>query len=290
MIIIYVGVIMNVTFASGKGGAGKTFAALHFADFLIKNNKSCVLADLDVEEPDSALFFKVEPFEISRITTDVPGFDSSKCISCGKCKNICNFKAFMKVPGSAIIFKEMCHDCGLCYHVCPTGAIFRDKMEIGSLRKYDTGKMKIVDGILDIGVEQAVGLISRVKQKSKDYDADFYVYDAPPGIACSFVEAVEGSDVTVISVEDSLMGLHDGKLAIESLIKLGQKYFIVINKYINSGVLDDFIEDNKEKIAGIIPEKREIAEKYCCGNLSDDESVSKVMEQLFNKIMGGTNE
>jgi len=50
---------MKIAIASGKGGTGKTFIATNLASY-ISEYEPTTLADLDVEEPNSALFIKGE--------------------------------------------------------------------------------------------------------------------------------------------------------------------------------------------------------------------------------------
>ena len=47
---------MTITIASGKGGTGKTTLSSNLASYLAKQGENIVLADLDVEEPNSSLF------------------------------------------------------------------------------------------------------------------------------------------------------------------------------------------------------------------------------------------
>ena len=50
---------MKIAIASGKGGTGKTTLSTNLAAYLAEEEK-VVLTDLDVEEPNSGLFIKVE--------------------------------------------------------------------------------------------------------------------------------------------------------------------------------------------------------------------------------------
>ncbi|MTI68598.1 MAG: 4Fe-4S dicluster domain-containing protein [Firmicutes bacterium] len=47
---------------------------------------------------------------------------TSKCIKCGKCKDICTFKAIKEGSPYKIIPKR-CDDCGSCILSCPVNAI-----------------------------------------------------------------------------------------------------------------------------------------------------------------------
>lgn len=46
---------------------------------------------------------------------------TEKCVSCGKCKAICSFKAIKSDPYQ--ILSERCDDCGSCINICPANAI-----------------------------------------------------------------------------------------------------------------------------------------------------------------------
>lgn len=60
--------------------------------------------------------------------------DQEKCIKCGKCINICHFKALSKEAGKdapVVYDKEKCRGCTLCYPNCPSDAIqLVDKREV----------------------------------------------------------------------------------------------------------------------------------------------------------------
>ncbi len=54
---------MKIAIASGKGGTGKTTLTTNLASYLAERNP-VVLVDLDVEEPNSGLFFSGEILHI----------------------------------------------------------------------------------------------------------------------------------------------------------------------------------------------------------------------------------
>ena len=53
---------MKIAIASGKGGTGKTTLSTNLASFLAEK-QDVVLVDLDVEEPNAALFVKGDEVE-----------------------------------------------------------------------------------------------------------------------------------------------------------------------------------------------------------------------------------
>ncbi len=51
--------------------------------------------------------------------------DPEKCIGCGKCLEVCQFKAitFARPRKTAVIDQKKCYGCGICRSFCPTNAI-----------------------------------------------------------------------------------------------------------------------------------------------------------------------
>jgi len=56
--------------------------------------------------------------------------DTTKCLSCGNCEDVCIQKAINKASDSYIISEERCIGCGKCMEVCPVQAIERYSKEI----------------------------------------------------------------------------------------------------------------------------------------------------------------
>ncbi len=49
--------------------------------------------------------------------------DQNKCISCGKCADVCPHNAIVYSNGKASIIQSKCKACGLCVPACPKYAI-----------------------------------------------------------------------------------------------------------------------------------------------------------------------
>ena len=89
---------LKITIASGKGGTGKTTISTNLTSYLANHEKKVVLADLDVEEPNSALFIKTKLKNYNICNKMVPKWESKECVLCGKCAKVCNFNAIVALP------------------------------------------------------------------------------------------------------------------------------------------------------------------------------------------------
>lgn len=110
---------MKIVVASGKGGTGKTLVAINLA---LSVGADQVL-DCDVEEPNDYIFIKPSDTVTEPVSLLVPEIDESRCDYCRKCAEFCQFNALFVAGETVMVFPELCHSCGGCKLVCPTGAI-----------------------------------------------------------------------------------------------------------------------------------------------------------------------
>lgn len=272
---------MRIAVASGKGGTGKTTFALALASSF---GHKVRLLDCDVEEPNCHLFLRAEGENKTSVFSLIPSFDKSKCIECGKCAKICAYNAIAFL-GRPMIFEELCHSCGGCVRICPTGALKEIQKEIGSLEFRNHENIELVTGILNVGHAMSPPLIRAVKKHvSENTDT---IIDCPPGTSCPMVTAVKDADYVIMVTEPTPFGLHDLKLAVESVRQLGLRFGVVINRS-DSGndEVKDFCRTNGIPLLLEIPDRREIAEAYSRGiTLADAMPEIKVMMQkLFDDI------
>ncbi|MBW2708993.1 MAG: ATP-binding protein [Deltaproteobacteria bacterium] len=254
---------MIISIASGKGGTGKTTVATNLAvslDFAVQ------ILDCDVEEPNAHLFIKPHMEETRTITTPVPEVDMEKCNLCGKCGEICQFRAILVIGETVLPFVEMCHSCGGCMEVCPEKAITETTRELGRIEKGHRNGLEFIHGKLRIGEAMSPPLIKSVRQYTR---SDMLtIIDAPPGTSCPVIASMKGADFVLLVTEPTPFGLHDLKLAVGAVRILGIPCGLVINR---SDMGDDRVLDyaKTESIPVLmeIPFDRKIAEAYSRGDM-----------------------
>ena len=261
--------IMKIAIASGKGGTGKTTLSTNLSSYLARS-RQVVLADLDVEEPNSKLFLKGDLVFEKFCSKMIPQWDKEACTLCGKCEEVCRFNAIMKIGDEILVFPELCHSCYACSELCPTDSLPMVPRKIGELKHFRGDHFDFIEGRLDIGEEQAVPLIGQViEYVDEKFSADtIKLFDAPPGTSCPVIEAARSSDFVILITESTPFGLNDLKLAVDTMRVLNRKFAVVINRY---GIGDNGVEEycDAEGICVIakIPNDRRIAELYSKGEL-----------------------
>ena len=177
---------MIISVASGKGGTGKTTVATNLAMSIGSNVQ---LLDCDVEEPNSHLFIQPAFEDTETITISVPDVDESKCTLCGKCGEICQFKAIVVIGNTVLPFEELCHSCGGCMEVCPEDAIKEKERILGTIQKGHRNGLEFIHGTLRVGEAMSPPLIRKVRSFSNQGGVS--IIDAPPGTSCPVIESMK---------------------------------------------------------------------------------------------------
>ena len=281
---------MKVAIASGKGGTGKTTIDTNLASYLAEKNP-VILVDLDVEEPNSGLFFNGKALHTEEKFKLIPSWSGS-CSLCGLCQDVCNFNAVLQLGQQIIIFPDLCHSCYACSELCPDSALPMQPQKMGELSHFQFGNLSFVESRLEIGQEHAVPLINQTKQyiDEKFSSELLQIYDSPPGTSCPVIEAVKDADFVILVTEPTPFGLHDLKLAVELIRKLSKQFGIVLNRF---GIGDDavltYCQEYNIPLLAKIPNDRHIAEMYSRGELiyrnipevkRELEVISQVLSQL----------
>lgn len=282
---------MKIAIASGKGGTGKTFLATNLSAMLALQ-RQVFLVDLDVEEPNSGLFFHGKITHEEICDKMIPVWDSSKCTSCGQCQQVCNFNAIVKLLDDIIIFPELCHSCYACSELCPESALPMHGQRMGSLKTIKQPNLTFIESRLDIGQEQAVPLISQTfsfieKQFNED---SIYILDAPPGTSCPLIEVSLEANLVILVTEPTPFGFHDLKLSVETMRLLKRDFAVVINRCdIGNDEVEKYCNDQEIPLIAKIPNKRRAAELYSTGKLVYQEipeirsEIQKVLDYILLK-------
>jgi MinD superfamily P-loop ATPase len=275
---------MIISIASGKGGTGKTTVATNLA---VSLGGGVQLLDCDVEEPNAHLFMHPVFEKKEIVSTAVPEVDETKCNLCGKCGEICQFKAIVVIGKTVLPFQELCHSCGGCMEVCPEHAIREGQRVLGEIEIGHRNGLEFIHGRLRVGEAMAPPLIRMVR--SVAHPDKVTIIDAPPGTSCPVIASMKGADFVLLVTEPTPFGLHDVKLAVGVVRILGIPCGLVINR-------SDMGDDRLREYAGAegipilmeIPFDRKIAESYSRGELLVD--VRLEWRERFIRLFEGIEE
>jgi MinD superfamily P-loop ATPase len=280
---------MKIAIASGKGGTGKTTLSTNLAHLLAENRK-IILTDLDVEEPNSGLFIQGKLVYQEDKFKMIPSWKKEDCTLCGHCQKVCNFHAVIKLGNQIMVFPELCHSCFACSELCPTKALPMIPQKMGELKHYQLSGIDFIESKLDIGQEQAVPLIAQtLTYVDEKFGNDLIkLYDSPPGTSCPVIEATKEADFVILVTEPTPFGLHDLKLAVDTMRELEKDFAIVINRYgIGNDEVIDYCNQEGIEILAKLPNDRRIAELYSRGELIYQQipSFKTELQKIADHIM-----
>ncbi len=273
---------MIISVASGKGGTGKTTIAVNLA---VSLDQQVQLLDCDVEAPNAHLFLKPSIHERQTVYTAIPEIDTDKCSFCKKCMDICRFNAIAVLKSQVLIFDNLCHSCGGCFEVCPEGAVVEKRKVLGKIETGHAGSVRVSQGRLEIGEVMVPPVIKQLRDR--EGCKDITIIDAPPGTSCPVIAAVYKTDFALLVTEPTPFGLHDLKLAVQTVKLLAVPCGIVINR---AGLGNDAVHEYAQK-EGIpvlleIPFDKQIAEHYSNGDVIVETipGLKGRFSDLFGKI------
>jgi len=276
---------MRIAVASGKGGTGKTTVATNLACVASRNGQRVAYLDCDVEEPNGHIFLKPQITDSQPIGTLIPRVDEVQCIHCGQCGKLCRYGAIVCIKDRVLVFPELCHGCGGCALVCPVGAISEISRERGRLETGQAGRIRFVQGLLNIGEAMSPPVIKAVKATVSE--AGVVIIDAPPGTSCPVIESVRGTDFVILVTEPTPFGLNDLKLAVEMVGALDLPFGVVINRAdLGDRETHAYCEMNGIQILAEIPDDRRVAEAYSRGEMACEAmpEYGSLFSQLYHDI------
>ncbi len=283
----------EIVIISGKGGTGKTSVTGSLA--VLADNS--VLADCDVDAADLHLLLNPSIQEQHDFFSGNEAIiDREKCISCGKCFELCRFDA-VEIVNELFSVKDIaCEGCGVCVQFCPEKAIHFPESHCGEWFRSDTEQGTMIHARLKAGAENSGKLVSTVRREARNIaeksGSEWIIVDGPPGIGCPVISSISGVDAAVIVTEPTLSGKHD----LERVQALAEHFkvpvYIVINKWdLNRNISDNIVLWAKEKsipVLGKLPYSplfnRAQAEGKPVVIFRSQSSESSVLKQLWNKI------
>jgi MinD superfamily P-loop ATPase len=258
---------MRIAIASGKGGTGKTIVATNLAAILAQDDHPVTYLDCDVEAPDGHIFLKPEIAHREAVSIPVPEVNETLCTRCGRCGEFCQYSAIVCLGNAVLTFPDLCHGCGGCRLVCPEGAIREVPRPIGEIERGAAGAVQFVQGRLRIGQAVVAPLIRAVKRHLPR--TGIAILDAPPGNSCPVVETIRDTDLVLLVAEPTPFGLHDLRLAVETVRQTRLPHAVVINRAgPGGGDVRRYCDRAGIPILLEIPEDRRIAETYSQGELA----------------------
>lgn len=281
---------LTIAVASGKGGTGKTLVATNLAYVGALAGNDVALVDCDAEAPNDTIFLRPDNESVRAVETACAEVDASACTACGACRDACAYKAVRVLGSSALVFPEMCHGCGVCVGVCPTGAIFEVSRRVGEIRAGSVavphGDLTVVSGRLDVGEVKTPLVIRSARSLAEERTPGMTVLDAPPGVACSAVAAVRKADVLLLVTEPTPFGLHDLELSYRLGQDLGIPMGVIVNRAgWGSADVDAWCAGKELPVLARIPFDRSIAGGYAEGELLAREESR--FRELFETLLAG---
>ena len=278
---------MKIAIASGKGGAGKTSVT---ASLTRVWDAPLVAVDTDAEAPNLHLFLHPNMEESRPCWLSVPQMEPEKCIHCEKCRDICSFKAIASFAGRISLFPDMCHGCGGCFAVCPTGALTPGRRELGTLETGTAldGSVRFLMGRTRIGEAMTPPLLRQehelLASMLEAVPADALL-DAPPGVSCPAVTVTRDVDMILLVADPTPFGFYDFRLAHQAFLPLGKPMCVVINRAGAEGneegdeAVHAYCREHGLPLLAELPFEREAAEQYASGMLLAD--ISPAWRERF---------
>jgi MinD superfamily P-loop ATPase len=277
---------------SGKGGTGKTSVSAAFASLA----GSSVIADCDVDAADLHLVLSPEVIESGIFESGkLASIDEIKCVSCGRCLELCRFEAVKNNDGIFSIEETSCEGCGVCVHFCPANAIVFYERKCGEWYISKSRFGTVSHARLFAGAENSGKLVSLVRKKAKEKaveeNKNLIITDGPPGIGCPVIASITGADIVLIVTEPTLSGEHDLE-RIASLVKhFRMPFFVCVNRFDVNEEITSRIEKKTLELGGIVAGRIPYSKIFTQSQIqaltvmeSDCVEIKNIIKSIWEKI------
>lgn len=284
----------EITLLSGKGGTGKTTITAALASLM----PNAIFCDADVDAADLFLILTPQILETLKFESGFKAqINQEKCTKCGLCKKLCRFGAIHYQAESGFeINPFQCEGCKLCERQCPANAITSYIENNNFWYISDTRFGKMVHARMAPGEENSGKLVTTVRQKAKEIaqntNADYLLTDGPPGIGCSAISALSGTDKVLLVIEPTNSGFHDIKRLIQLIQKFDIKTYAIINKFdINTKISAEIEQEltlQNIKLIGKVPFDNQFVNaminQQTIVEFSPESKITKELKTILQKI------
>ena len=245
---------MKITVLSGKGGTGKTTITSAFSE-LWEDDICRIDCDVDASNMHLMLSHRLQnkyDFKGAKLAS----IDQTLCTQCQACIKVCQFDA-LHVLDKVTVNDLLCEGCGACRWVCPVQAISLKDEITGRvmLSALESGYLSHAEMIP--GQEDSGKLVSEVRKQGDKTERKHQLLDGSPGIGCSVIASMTGTDVVVVVTEPTISGLEDMKRVITLIKHFQIQSYVLINKYdINQEMtksIEKYCDEVDVEVIGRIP-------------------------------------
>ncbi|MEW6660070.1 MAG: 4Fe-4S binding protein [Thermodesulfobacteriota bacterium] len=213
---------------SGKGGTGKT----SLVGALAALGEKLALCDADVDAPDLHLLLGPQIIERHDFSAGrKANIRERDCWQCGDCLRWCRFQA---ISDDFRVDPLRCEGCGVCWSLCPAGAVDFPENLCGQWFLADTRFGPLVHARLGVAAENSGKLVALLRREARRLaeaqGLEWLITDGPPGIGCPVMAALGEATAVLLVTEPSLSGQHDLQRVAALTDHFRLPGFVLVNK------------------------------------------------------------